>query len=100
MYYLLTYDVVPDYLERRAAFRREHLALALEAVDKGDLLLGGALAEPADGAVLLFKGDSADVAEDFAKCDPYVLNGLVTRWNVRPWTIVVGAGVEPIALTV
>ena len=28
--------------------------------------------------------------EEFAKNDPYVVNGLVTEWNVRPWTVVFG----------
>ena len=93
MYYLLFYDVVPDYLERREAFRRDHLALARAAQDRGELLLGGALAEPADGAVLLFEGDSPDVAEDFVRNDPYVAHGLVTAWRIRPWTVVAGAGV-------
>ena len=57
---------------------------------RGELLLGGALANPADGAVLLFTGDSPEVAEKFAQADPYVANGLVKRWYVREWTTVVG----------
>lgn len=92
MHYLLIYDVVPDYLERRAAYRDEHLALAWKAHEEGHLLLGGALAEPVDGAILLFQGESSAVAEAFAQADPYVRHGVVTRWRVRPWTTVVGAG--------
>jgi len=90
MHYLLIYDVAPDYLERRGAHRDAHLALAWAAHARGELLLGGALAEPADGAVLLFQGESPAVAEAFAAADPYVRNGLVTRWRVRPWVTVVG----------
>ena len=90
MHYLLMYDVVPDYAERRLPFRAEHLALARAAVASGDLILGGALADPVDGAVLLFKGDSPAPAEAFANADPYVQNGLVTKWRVRTWTTVVG----------
>ncbi len=93
MHFLLMYDVVDDYVERRAAFRREHIALAREAVARGELVLGGALA-PADGVVLLFRGSSPAVAEAFAKSDPYVLNGIVTRWRVREWTTVVGPEAE------
>ena len=92
MHYLLFYDVVPDYAERRLSLRSAHVALAREAVARGELLLGGALADPIDGAVLLFQGDSPDAAERFARADPYVQQGLVTRWRVRPWTTVVGAG--------
>ncbi len=90
MYYQLTYDLVDDYLERRGAYRAEHLALAQAATARGELLLAGALADPADHAVLVFQGDAPAVAETFARADPYVLNGLVTRWSVRRWNVVVG----------
>jgi len=98
LHYLLFYDVALDYVERRTTFRAEHLAYAKAAVERGELILGGALADPVDGAVLLFRGDSPAAAEAFAKNDPYVVNGLVTRWRVRPWTTVVGPWAEhPIA---
>ncbi len=90
MHYLLFYDVVPDYEERRRPLRAAHLAHAEAARRRGELVLGGALADPVDGAVLLFQGDSPAAAESFAATDPYVANGLVTRWRVRPWTTVVG----------
>src|SRR4051794_22196260 len=90
MHYLLVYDVAPDYVERRIPLRAEHLALARAAHARGELVLGGALTDPADGAVLLFRGDSPAAAEAFARADPYVRNGLVTRWRVRPWATVVG----------
>ena len=90
MHFLLFYDTAPDYLERRAAFRSEHLSLAWAAHQRGELILGGALHDPVDGAVLLFQGDSPEVAANFAKADPYVINGLIANWRVRPWTTVVG----------
>ena len=90
-HYLLFYDVAPDYLERRAQYRSQHLAMAWEAHRRGELILGGALEDPVDGAVLLFSGDSPAVAVAFVERDPYVLNGLVTKWSVRPWTTVVGS---------
>ena len=100
MHYLLFYDVVPNYVERRAAFRDEHLALAWEAHGRGDLVLGGALDDPVDGAVLLFSSDSPAAAEAFAARDPYVRNGLVTRWRVRKWTTVAGtAAATPVKPT-
>jgi hypothetical protein len=86
----LFYDVAENYLDRRAAFRDEHLAKAWAAHERGELLLGGALASPVDGALLLFAGDSSAAAEAFARADPYVTNGLVTRWRVREWTTVAG----------
>lgn len=91
MHYLLIYDAVPDYAERRKPFRAAHLAHARAAVARGELVLGGAFANPVDGAVLLFQCDSAAPVEAFAKADPYVVNGLVVNWRVREWTTVVGA---------
>jgi uncharacterized protein YciI len=90
MHYLLIYDLTADYLERRAAWRDEHLKLAWAAAARGELQLGGALVEPTDQAMLLFEGDSPAAAEAFANADPYVREGLVTRWRVRPWMTVAG----------
>ena len=90
MHYLLFYDLAPDYLERRGALRREHLALAWKSQESGRLILGGVLDDPVDRAVLLFEGDSPEVAEQFAQTDPYVRHGLVLQWRVRKWTTVVG----------
>lgn len=90
MHYLLFYDVVSDYPTRRTQFRAAHLAYAWQAVERGELVLGGALADPVDGAVLLFRGSSREVAERFAAEDPYVLNGVATKWRVHEWMTVVG----------
>lgn len=92
MHYLLFYEVGEDYVSRRAEFRNAHLELAWKASEHGELVLGGALANPVDGAVLLFKGDSPEVAEKFARVDPYVTSGIVKRWHVREWTTVAGEG--------
>jgi uncharacterized protein YciI len=90
MHYLLFYEVAEDYVARRAELRSAHLERAWAASERGELLLGGALANPVDGAVLLFTGESPAVAEDFARADPYVTHGLVRRWHVREWTTVIG----------
>ncbi len=90
MHYLLTYKLASDYLERRGEFRTPHLQMAWDAQECGDLLLAGALADPADTAMLVFQGDSPAAAEQFAKTDPYVTNGLVLSYTVRPWNTVVG----------
>ena len=89
-HFLLFYEADPDYLRRRPQFREAHLAHAWAAHDRGELVVGGALAEPIDGAVLMFNGDDEGVAERFAFDDPYVVEGLVARWHVREWTTVVG----------
>jgi uncharacterized protein YciI len=90
MHYLLFYDVVDDYTTRRQPHRGAHLKYAKPFVERGELLLGGALAEPVDQAVLLFESGTPAVAEAFAVSDPYVLQGVVTSWQVRPWTTVIG----------
>lgn len=90
MYYILFYKTVDNYIEKRAPFRDEHLSLAQQANENGSLVMGGALADPPDGAILLFRGDHPSVAEDFAKNDPYVKNGLITDWRVREWVVVIG----------
>ncbi len=90
-HFLLLYDLAPDYLERRSSLRADHLQRAWAAHEQGQLLLGGALTEPTDTAVLLFKTDSREAVETFAKADPYVTHGLVKAWRVREWTTVVGA---------
>jgi uncharacterized protein YciI len=91
-YYALFYDVVDEFVARRALYREEHLRLAREAHRRGELLLAGALSDPADRALLVFRAPDRSLAEDFARHDPYVTNGLVTSWEVRPWAVVIGNG--------
>ena len=90
MYYILFYKTVGDYLERRGQYREEHLKLVTNAFDQGILVMAGAFSEPADGAALIFKGDSPADAENFAKNDIYTKNGLIENWYIRPWTVVIG----------
>lgn len=90
VHYLLTYELAPDYLERRPVWRDEHLGRAWEAQRRGELVLAGALDEPADTAVLVFNTPTAEPVLLFAATDPYVINGLVKSFQVRPWNTVVG----------
>jgi uncharacterized protein YciI len=94
MHYLLFYDVVSDYAVKRTPYRGSHLEYAQKAVDRGELILGGALANPIDASILLFRASSPQVVEDFARGDPYVRNGVVTKWRVREWTTVIGKEAE------
>jgi len=91
-YFALSYYVVDDYIARRAAFRNDHLGLVRKAYDRGDLVLAGAFSDLVDdalpGALLIFRGKNRKVAEDFARIDPYVINELVTRWEIREWSVV------------
>ncbi|MFZ0738775.1 MAG: YciI-like protein [Candidatus Acidiferrales bacterium] len=89
-YFVLFYDVVDDFVARRTPFRQEHLRLVEEAHARGELALAGALSEPADRALLIFQCADRSIAEAFANHDPYVMNGLVKKWEVRPWNNVLG----------
>ncbi len=88
---MLIYKTVDNYVERRAPFRGEHLSYAEAAVARGELFMGGALGDPADTAILIFRTENRAVAEDFARNDPYVRAGLIVEWSVRPWTVVIGS---------
>ena len=53
------------------------------------MVMAGAFAEPVDGALFIFKNVSKEDVEAYVKSDEYVLNGLVTGWKIKPWTVVV-----------
>jgi hypothetical protein len=89
-YYALIYETVDDYVARRAEFREMHLRIAREVRERGDLILAGAFDDPVDRALLIFRVDDKSKVEEFARKDPYVVNGLVKKWEVRPWKVVVG----------
>ena len=91
-YFALFYHVVDDYVARRASFREDHLRLAEEAHRRGELVLGGAFTDPADGALLVFRARDRSVVERFVRNDPYVASGLVSRWEIRSWAVVIGQG--------
>jgi uncharacterized protein len=94
-YFALLYDVVDGFRERRMVFREAHLRLIRDTHDRGLLVMAGALGDPPDGALLVFRAESAAPVEAFARADPYVREGLVTSWRVRPWTVVIGGEAEP-----
>lgn len=90
-YFALMYELAGDYLARRSTFRQVHLDLAAAAHERGEIVMAGAFADPPDRALLIFRATDRTIAESFARKDPYVLNGLVLSWEVRPWTVVIGA---------
>ena len=87
-YFTLTYQVVPDYLERRAPLRKRHLAHVSGFRESGQLVLAGAYEDIRDGALLIFDAPNEETVAAFAKTDPYVEAGLVTEWVVRRWMVV------------
>ena len=89
-YFALIYYVSPDFAQKRGGYREPHLKLVFEANRRGELVQGGAIGDPPDRALLIFRADDRSLAEKFAASDPYVTSGLVQRWEVQPWTIVCG----------
>jgi len=89
-YFVVFYEVVDDFVTRRAPHRDAHLALARESQARGELQLGGALGDPADRALIVFRAADRAVVEEFVRRDPYVTAGLVRRWEIRPWAVAVG----------
>lgn len=94
-HFVLFYDYPADFRERRAPYRAAHIEHAKASVARGELQAGGAFAgdDPPLG-MLLFQAERAEIAEAFARADPYVLNGVVLSWRVREWVTAVG----PLAL--
>ena len=89
-YYALIYHLLDDYLTRRGQFREEHLKLAKELNERGEMILAGAFSDPPDKALLIFRVTDKSVIEEFVKKDPYVKNGMIAKWEIRPWTVVIG----------
>lgn len=89
-YFALIYYAGPDFVARRGEYREAHLRLIFEAHRRGELVYGGALGDPVDRALLVFRAADRSTAEAFAARDPYVTSGLVQRWEVQPWQIVCG----------
>ena len=95
-YFALVYHVVPEYTARRGQHRDAHLRLAWAAHSRGELLLGGAFTDPADSALLIWRCDSRAPIQAFIAEDPYVLNGLVSRWEIREWNVVIADAPMPL----
>ena len=88
MHYILFYKTIENYVEKRAPYREMHLAYAKEYVNRGELIMAGAFDNPVDGAALVFNCETATIPEEFAKNDPYVINGLIKEWSIREWNVV------------
>ena len=92
-YFVLFYDTVDNFVERRQPHRQAHLALIDGAYAQGRLVLAGAL-KPS-GALLVFRASDESEVTRFVRSDPYVSNGLVTRWRIQEWSVVVGEHAVP-----
>jgi|UniRef100_A0A8J9X3E7 uncharacterized protein YciI len=89
--YILTYEYVPDVLEKRGPFRDEHLRLARDYVTENRAVAGGPTGAVGTnvptGALFLFT--DRDAAREFVARDPYVAHGIVTAHTIQEWNVVV-----------
>jgi uncharacterized protein YciI len=65
-----------------------HAAFMDELVENGFVVLGGPLDEK-DVLLVVDAADENAIHERFA-ADPWIVNGMLTITNVRPWTVLLG----------
>jgi hypothetical protein len=81
---VMTYRAVEDFLPLAQQHYPAHAARVQEFAGRGDLLMVGTFDEPMDGSAMgVFTSRAA--AEEFIAGDPFVLNGVVAEWSLRPW---------------
>ena len=84
MKYVMRYRAVEDFLPLAQQHGAAHVARLHEFHDRGVLLMVGTFDEPMTGdAMGVFT--TREAAEEFVAGDPFVLNGVVATWTVRPW---------------
>ena len=84
MKYVLFYEPGDDVATYAPAHFPAHSARLEEFHARGDLLMVGTFGDPqTEGSMSIFT--SREAAEEFAKEDPFVLNGVVRDWHIREW---------------
>ena len=90
MFFLLKYFMVPNFEAARKKYRNEHLQHIKRYSDSGKLLLGGACGTPISEGLIVFYVDDKQAVQDFAESDIYVKSGIVTRYSINEWHLVIG----------
>lgn len=84
MKYVLFYESGEDVASKAPAFFPAHQARLDEFHGRGVLLMVGTFENPQDnGSMAIFSDREA--ASEFARGDPFVVNGVVERWRVLEW---------------
>lgn len=84
MKYVLFYESADDVASKAPAHFPAHSARLAEFHAGGTLLMVGTFANPQDeGSMAILT--TREAAEEFAKGDPFVLNGVVRDWQIREW---------------
>ncbi|WP_164704397.1 YciI family protein [Blastococcus litoris] len=81
---VMTYRAVEDFLPLAQQHGPAHVARLQEFSARGELLMVGTFDEPMNGdAMGIFT--TREAAEEFIAGDPFVVNGVVASWTLRPW---------------
>ena len=88
LHHILFYDYPEDVVEGRGPFREGHLDLIKQWKSDGRLVMAGAVGDPPNGGVLVFKVDDPAEIEAFVDADPYALNGVIVGRRIEPWNVV------------
>ena len=80
---VMFYDLAADGFAKVQANFPAHAARLQEFHKRGTLLMAGPLGSPPEGAMGIFT--SREAAEEFVKGDPFVLNGVVSKWRLVEW---------------
>jgi uncharacterized protein YciI len=81
--YVLIYESAEGVREKAPPHVRAHGARIKEFHARGTLLMIGVFEDPEEGAMGVFSAREA--AEEFARGDAFVLNGVVHDWRVLAW---------------
>jgi uncharacterized protein YciI len=84
MKYVVLYESADDVLSRAPAHFPAHAERIREFHGRGVLLMVGTFGDPqAQGSMAIFT--TREAAEEFVAGDPFVLNGVVRRYEIRDW---------------
>ncbi len=82
--YVLLYESAPGVHEKAPVHFPAHSDRLQRFHGRGDLLMVGAFGDPqTEGSMAIFT--SREAAEEFVSADPFVLNGVVSDWQIREW---------------
>jgi uncharacterized protein YciI len=94
MKYVLFYESADDVASKAPVHFPAHRARLEESHRAGTLLMVGTFANPQEeGSMSIFA--TRESAEEFARGDPFVLNGVVKSWQIREWNEILGGELAP-----
>jgi uncharacterized protein YciI len=88
--FILQYEYVENVLEKRAPYREAHLAVFGKQIQDGNVIIGGTIDYPPKGALSIFRNLTSEDIEQIVQQDPYFINGIVTKYTIKPYIAVIG----------